>query len=329
MDITVTHGGNAYSLSLLPEDTLALLHARLEELTSVPPSNQKLLFKGKKASSNDETTLHQAGFKSGMKVQLLGPTSQEIGEMRNVEGEREKKEKILRERAAKPQAKLRSTGSSNSANIKYRFHHVEPLPHLPDPSGARAVLTRLSNDPAILHIMQQHEFSVGVLTELAPHEQPQLLGLNVSAGEAIKLRLRTNDYDGFRPYKDVRRVLCHELTHNVWGDHDNNFKELNSTLNRQVAEFERAAAAGTHHLGGTDDVYEPASELEAEAHAHVLGGGAVSSGSGVLDDDSREERRRRVLEATMSRLRKEEEELEQSCGTAGPSATTQDGSTPL
>lgn len=72
--------------------------------------------------------------------------------------------------------------------------------------------------------MQKHEFSVGVLTELAPHEHPGLLGLNVNAGQAIKLRLRTDRYDGFRLYAEVRRVLCHELTHNVWGDHDNNVR---------------------------------------------------------------------------------------------------------
>ncbi len=44
--------------------------------------------------------------------------------------------------------------------------------------------------------MLTHQFSVGLLTELAPHEHPELLGLNVTAGEAIKLRLRTNQYDG-------------------------------------------------------------------------------------------------------------------------------------
>lgn len=76
--------------------------------------------------------------------------------------------------------------------------------------------------------MQKHKFAVGTLTELAPHEQPHLLGLNVNAGEAIKLRLRTDDYAGFRTYKEVRRVLCHELTHNVWGDHDNNVRTMSS-----------------------------------------------------------------------------------------------------
>jgi hypothetical protein len=84
------------------------------------------------------------------------------------------------------------------------------------------LLKRLAQDPAIAHIMQEHKFSVGLLTELAPHEHPGLLGLNKNAGESISLRLRTNLYDGFRLYSEVRRVLCHELSHNVWGDHDDN-----------------------------------------------------------------------------------------------------------
>ena len=40
------------------------------------------------------------------------------------------------------------------------------------------ILTKLANDPAIRHVMALHKFSVGLLTELAPHEHPNLLGLN-------------------------------------------------------------------------------------------------------------------------------------------------------
>lgn len=96
------------------------------------------------------------------------------------------------------------------------------------------------------------------------------------------------------------------------------FKEMNSRLNREVAEFERAEADGTHYLAGEGETYMPASELEAEARAYVLGG--AGAGAGPAQDESREERRRRVLEATMGRLRREEEELERSCGTSGPAA---------
>ncbi|KAG6841241.1 hypothetical protein C0991_000525 [Blastosporella zonata] len=300
ISFTVAYRGTPHTLSLLPESTLSVLQVQLEELTQVPASLQKLLHKGKNllgsdSSLRDQTTLAQAGFKNGFKIQMMGSTSQELTSMQTTENEQRKRERILKERASKPQAKL------------------TPLAHLPNPGSAMALLVKLSEDPAIKHIMQTHQFSVGVLTELAPHEHPGLLGLNVNAGQAIKLRLRTDRYDGFRLYKEVRRVLCHELTHNVWGDHDNNFKELNSQLNREVAEFEQAAARGTHHLSGGGDTYQPASELEAEAHSYILGGGSSTSVAAL--DDSREERRRRVLEATMARLRKEEEELENSCGT--------------
>lgn len=104
------------------------------------------------------------------------------------------------------------------------------MEHLPDPSSALTLLTKLSQDPAINHIMQRHKFSVGLLTELAPHEHPGLLGLNENGGQAIKLRLRTDKYDGFRTYKEVRRVLCHELSHNVWADHDDNVRHWHSHL---------------------------------------------------------------------------------------------------
>ncbi|TFK39712.1 WLM-domain-containing protein [Crucibulum laeve] len=324
ISLTVSYRGTPHALSLLPDSTLAALRARLEELTSVPPSLQKLLYKGKKASGsdNEELTLAQVGLKNGMKVQMLGSTAQELGGMKAVEDEQKKRERIMRERALKAPVKVRSTGPSpnSMAAARYRFHELVPLAHLPNPDGALELLRKLSEDPAIRHIMHKHEFSVGVLTELAPHEHPELLGLNVNAGEAIKLRLRTDRYDGFRTYKEVRKVLCHELTHNVWGDHDNN-AQLNSKLNRQVVEFERSMTAGTHYLSGGPDVdmYQPTSELEAEAQSYVLGGNRSTVPSSV--NDSVEERRRRVLDATMNRLRKEEEELEHSCGT-GRSTTT-------
>jgi hypothetical protein len=113
------------------------------------------------------------------------------------------------------------------------------------------------------------------------------------------------------------------------------FKALNSRLNREVAEFERARAAGTKYLSpSAADMYEPSTELEAQARAQVLGGSNSNSSSSSNSDrmisavaalelgDEREDMRRRTLDAATRRLRREEEELEQSCGTAGPAAKT-------
>jgi hypothetical protein len=179
---------------------------------------------------------------------MLGTTVEELGGLRAVEDEQTRREQIMQQRALKPQVKvrssficllclgarylttvnvqLRSTGPSPLApSSKYCFHRIAPLPHLPNPSSAQTVLDKLANDPAILHVMSTHQFSVGLLTELAPHEHSGLLGLNVNAGQEIKLRIRTNEYDGFRLYSEIRRVLCHELAHNVWGDHDENVRQ--------------------------------------------------------------------------------------------------------
>ncbi|KAK0501665.1 WLM-domain-containing protein [Armillaria luteobubalina] len=318
--ITVAFRGTSHRITLQPQSTLGDLQDELEKVTTVSPSLQKLLYKGKNLKQNrsGQETIVLIGLRNGSKVQMLGTTSEELDGIQLTENEQRRVDRILRERALKaPDYKVRSTGSKDSASLNYRFHQLLPLPHLPNPTSAHNLLQRLSEDPAIQHVMQQHQFSVGILTELAPHEHPELLGLNVNAGQQIKLRLRTDRYDGFRTYKEVRRVLCHELTHNVWGDHDNNFKELNSKLNKEVVEFERARGDGTHTLASleTYDAYEPSSELEAEARMQVLGG----SGS-FNRDESNEERRRRLLDATVARLRKEEQEMEDSCGTAGPSS---------
>lgn len=131
--------------------------------------------------------------------------------------------------------------------------------------------------------MKRREWTVGLLTELHPHRDPTLLGLNKNAGEAIYLRLLTDNLSGLRPvsskavllhssitdtllswqYFHTRMVLLHELTHNKYGDHDNDFKALNSLLNKEVKAFEEAKKAGAHRLGGeVGDHYEPEEVLE-------------------------------------------------------------------
>ncbi len=113
LDFAVSHRGTPFQLSLPPESTLSALYVHLEELTSVPADHQKLIFKGKKASAKRDGTLLEAGFKSGLKVQMLGPTSKELDDLRKAEDEKKKIDRIQRERAAKPQAKV----------CKYYQHH--------------------------------------------------------------------------------------------------------------------------------------------------------------------------------------------------------------
>jgi len=73
----------------------------------------------------------------------------------------------------------------------------------------------------------------------------------------------------------------------------------------------------THNLLGSGAVYQPSSvggpDLIAEATEHILGG---SDGPGV-SGDTPAARRARVLEATLKRLKEQEKEIEDMCGSAG------------
>lgn len=105
------------------------------------------------------------------------------------------------------------------------------------------------------------------------HES-RTLGLNRNKGEVIELRLRTDAGDGYRDYKTIRRTLCHELAHNVYGEHDGDFWAL---CRRIEGEVER----GDWRAWGrrlTEEVFYEPGEGEGE---HVDGGG-WSGGEFVL-----------------------------------------------
>ncbi|KAF8892179.1 WLM-domain-containing protein [Infundibulicybe gibba] len=312
INLTIVHRGVSHALSFSPEDPLDVLHTELAALTNVPQQNQKLLFKGKNIAARSEgdiVTLAHAGLRDGARVQLLGATDGEIGGLRKAEGEMERRERIMRERALKAPVKLRSTGTASTSTHQYRFHTIAALP-LPSSSTALGLLNRLADDPGIKHVMNTHRLSIGLLTELAPDAPARLLGLNENAGQAIRLRLRTHAGDGFRPYLMLRRVLCHELAHNRWGDHDENFKQFDSQLTREVAAHERTLAQSSHRLDG-GDVYEPG---EVEAEMYTLGGcmtqeshthAAHTPQSGGSAPESAQERRRRAADAALARMRED------------------------
>ncbi|KDN47071.1 hypothetical protein RSAG8_03848, partial [Rhizoctonia solani AG-8 WAC10335] len=233
----VTHGGSTFDVTASPEDTFDRLQQTLYEMTSVPVDKQKLLWKGMKRGA---TKLDHSGLKSGSKITLIGHPEKAIELMHKAEAEATRRADILRARESRGPTKVRSTTGSTIGDTQFRFRRIEPHANLPNPISARNLLSKLSADPAILNIMRSHKFT-----------HPHLLGLNVNAGQSILLRIRTDAYDGFRTYAEIRRVLCHELTHNVYGGHGDDFKTLNSRLNREVAEYEQSARGGSHRLSSS------------------------------------------------------------------------------
>lgn len=165
--------------------------------------------------------------------------------------------------------------------------------------------------------MRKHKFSVGVLTEMNPADhtthESRTLGLNRNRGEAIELRLRTDAYDGYRDYKVIRKTLCHELAHNVWGEHDRNFWDLTNQIEKEVETNDWRAGG---HSVGNEEFYNP---NDNGLHGgHIDGGGwtggefvlgSLSSASGAAPGVLSEglSRREAMARAAEERMKKQKE----------------------
>lgn len=143
--------------------------------------------------------------------------------------------------------------------------------------------------------------------EHTTHES-KTLGLNRNRGEVIELRLRTDAYDGYRDYKIIRKTLCHELSHNVWGDHDRNFWNLTKEIEQEVERND--TLHGGHRLSN-EEFYNPSDAYEEAEHADHGGwtGGDFRLG-GRGPGELGLSRREIIARAAESRMRKEKEAQE-------------------
>ena len=183
-------------------------------------------------------------------------------------------------------------GAPSTSQHPYTFSEYKPLPVpsfiKPPASAALAMLHRLARDPGILGIMEKHKWKVPLLAEMPPEgkvgvSESCVLGYNVNAGKEIHLRLRTDDLKGFRVYQRVKETLIHELTHNVFGPHDNNFKNFCSQLTREAREFDWKLP-GARRLGDVDAASsDEETWSEDEAMAATRGSSGNSVGGGDLE----------------------------------------------
>jgi hypothetical protein len=109
--ISVSHKGKNYTVRVELTDTVSSIQAQLEELTSVPIENQKLMFKGKKTPAKGDDSLESFGLKDGVKVQMLGPTAEDVKGLMAVEEQKRRTEQILRDRET--HARVRQTTFTN------------------------------------------------------------------------------------------------------------------------------------------------------------------------------------------------------------------------
>mmetsp|Transcript_698 Transcript_698/g.1206 ORF Transcript_698/g.1206 Transcript_698/m.1206 type:complete len:473 (+) Transcript_698:35-1453(+) len=233
-----------------------------------------------------------------------------------------------------------STNSRDSkirVQTEYRFHGIQPLSGLPEESKAREILESLANDPGVLAVMAKHKWSVGALCELYPEghvgvSDVCVMGLNENKGQRILLRLRTDDMRGFRKILSIRKVLCHELAHNVHGDHDSNFYVLMRSIERDVeamnwqkgrgVALDSSSSSGGRFLASNLTSSSPQHE-QPQQQVRKLGDGTSNGTAGMSLQQMLPPR---VLAGTAAilRLTVEEKEVEDNCGSATPSASPRD-----
>ncbi|KAF8468429.1 WLM domain-containing protein, partial [Kalaharituber pfeilii] len=244
--IIVTHRSTPHTFDLPPTSTLQDLSFLIENALSIPPAYQKILAP-KLGLLKDPTTPVTA--LSGKKLTLMGSSQSEVTSIQSASSHTTKsRPQRLGSgpiKPARPASRSKVDPSRAIADATYTFLELRPLPYLPHPERSLAYLERIRDDPGIRFVMRKHKWTVPLLLEMNPADhtshESKTLGLNLNRGEIIELRIRTDDYGGYRDYKTVRRTVVHELCHNVHDDHDRNFWDLFKVLEQEVARADWTA----------------------------------------------------------------------------------------
>ncbi|KAF9205064.1 hypothetical protein BGZ49_004513 [Haplosporangium sp. Z 27] len=320
--IQYTFKGNQHQLDISPSTTVEEFLEAISNQTQVSVAGLKVVFKGKILKSNDKgdtpTLLeqHPALASKGAKILVLGTTEQDIAKVHSID-----QRVSIRKNYRPPPSVKRSQPVRTLDDDKYTFGDIQVLPQFTEQDKARALLERLKRDKGIIGIMKLHKWQVGSLTELSPAEKT-ILGYNRNKGELIALRLRTDDLEGFRHYDAIRQVLLHELAHNVWSEHDDNFHALNRQLNKEVKQLDWTAQSGGSI--SRDAFFDPANGLtgyhddleDGGVGTHTWRGGSFVLGGKSTSRTDSSNMTTRELVARAAQLRQIESEKDEDgmCG---------------
>jgi len=243
--LSVKLGPKTASVPLAP--TLGELRSSVREALGLGEGSLRLLCKGKAVEGAEDAAPTSVGIKEGAKLMAMFSAEAALTAVATAKGERMRgfEEEDRRQRTGGLGGRSAGSGAASgpSSSSKYRFHSTKALepsttPQFamgatPGPQEAAAMLRRLAADANILSLMERRQWAVGLLAEMPPQglvgvSSSCLMGLNRNRGQSIHLRLRTDDWNGLRPYEKVVEVLLHELAHNRFDEHDDDFKNLNS-----------------------------------------------------------------------------------------------------
>ena len=286
MELSAKLGARSATLALQVDATIGDLHDAIRGGFDLSADSElRILAKGKLLSADKSAFLAELTLRSGAKLMVMETRAADRVAVEEARPERMRgfEDDDRRQRTGGLASGRPVSAAYRSRNVgpTFKFHGTTALINIPDGAkppvaAAQAMLRELSTDPAILAIMAEHKWNVGMLREMPPEglvgvSASCLMGLNQNKGEEILLRLRTDDWQGLRPYASVIPVLLHELTHNVFSDHNHDFKTLNSQLNREY-QMHLDKARGGRATGSR--LVAPAREEPqvTSDEGHILGG---------------------------------------------------------
>lgn len=292
----------------------------------------KLILKGKHLNSNLQETIGSIPGGTLAKISAIGSRQSEINLVNHSQTDRNITRVVNDLNGAVRRTDATTSRSSDRRHSQYCFGGIQTLPGLPNESTARSILEELSVDIGVLAVMEKHKFKVGALCELYPEgyvgvSDVCVMGLNEGNGIRILLRLRTDDLRGFRKILSIRKVLFHELAHNMHSDHDSKFYMLMRQIEREVVELDwRASKAKS--IGGqmASNVYIPSESTSQQSRAHKsdvhrLGGGEMSEDN--LEGRTVLPARVAAGTAAIMRISEEESQAERHCGSSAVRHATQ------
>lgn len=297
--------------------TVKELKQQLFEITNY--TDIKLIHAGK-VLKDDSTTIGSIPGGLNAKLTMMGSTAAALESLKDTQSNAHNK-RIIDDLTEDPR-QWRGTDTKSRPSARkhnpYKFEGIQTLPGLPNEDKAREILETLANDEGVLAVMAKHKWSVGALCELYPEgyvgvSDVCVMGLNENHGQRILLRLRTDDMKGFRKILSIRKVLCHELAHNVHSEHDSNFYVLMRQVEREIVELDWKNGKGRSLTGlAAPETYSPPTgtgtrSASSGPEVHVLGGSTDPLLQQLLPA--------RFLAGTAAllRLTEEEKEVEDNC----------------
>ncbi|KAL3670206.1 hypothetical protein V7S43_004519 [Phytophthora oleae] len=289
LTLVVQYKGQTFTLSFPndPAPTVAEMQAQIELLTDVKKDAQRLFQKRRRVDCSDVSRpLSDVCDCSDNALSLLlmaGASTAQIEDMKATQSAVQEEMRIRENRRIVDISKRnRGIQARDAVSTSYRFHAIEPLKNFADADKAQEVLEKLANDRGILAVMAKHKWSVGVLAEMPPDgkvgvDPVCVLGLNQNKGQKILLRLRTDDLLGFRKFLSIKKVLFHELSHNVHSEHDNKFYQLMRQVEKECNELDWTNSGGAA-VGGSGAILRGEDDSGTSASSgHRLGGGSAAS----------------------------------------------------